>query len=181
MTAEYAARNPALTTPVLELEPGSYLPESSAILLHLAEGTDFLPTANTERAQVYRWLFFEQSAILPTVADLRFGLLTGRVEPDGEAAEAASRIAHAVIGIVEGHLEQRQFVVAERYTIADIGLFSYVHVAGEANVEMDRYPAIATWLERVRSQPGHVADLEPYPENARPGKGRSIHDIRFSS
>src|SRR5256885_5918744 len=89
MSAEYAARNPSLTTPVLELEPGKFLPESAAIMLHLAEGTHLLPEDRDERAQVYRWLFFEQSAVLPTIAMLRFRLLTRRASLD-DPAEAPS-------------------------------------------------------------------------------------------
>ena len=181
MTAEHAQRNPALTTPVLETAPGEYLPESNAILLHLAEGTDFLPEDRGGRAQAYRWLFFEQSAILPTIADIRFRLLTGRLDPDGDEARRASRLCAAVTGVVEGHLQQRAFAVAERFTVADVALFGYLHVAHEAGVDMSRFGAIAGWLERVREQPGHIEDLAPYPENSRPGASRSIHDIRLAS
>jgi glutathione S-transferase len=180
MTPEYAARNPALTTPTLELDDGTFLPESGAILLHLAEGTELLPEDRLERAQVYRWLFFEQSAILPTVADIRFRMLTGRLDPDSEAGQRAAQLATAVVSVVEGALQQRTFVVAERFTLADLALFGYVHVAHEAGVDMSGFGAIDEWLERVRAQPGHVEDLEPYPENSRPEHSRSIHDIRLA-
>ena len=177
MNAEYAAKNPGLTTPVLELPSGDHLAESGAILLHLAEGTEFLPEDALERAQVYRWLFFEQSAVLPTVADLRFRLHTGRIDP--ETAARLRLVSQGVLGVLETHLSQREFAVAESYTIADIALFGYVHTAGEADIDMSAYPGIGLWTERVRAQPGHVNDLEPYPENARPGKSRSIHDLRL--
>jgi glutathione S-transferase len=180
MTPEHAARNPALTTPVLELPDGSFLPESGAILLHLAEGTDLLPDDPAERAQVYRWLFFEQSAILPTVADIRFRMLTGRLDPDGDAGRRAAQLAGAVTSVVEGHLQGRTFAVGERFTLADIALFGYVHVAHEAGVDMSGFTAIAEWIERVRQQPGHVEDLAPYPENTRPGVSRTIHDVRLA-
>ncbi|HEX8207480.1 MAG TPA: glutathione S-transferase family protein, partial [Solirubrobacteraceae bacterium] len=166
MTPEHAARNPALTTPVLELPDGTHLPESGAILLHLAEGTELLPDDPVERAQVYRWLFFEQSAILPTVADIRFRMLTGRLDPESDAGRRASQLASAVTSVVEGHLKDRSFAVAERFTLADLALFGYLHVAHEAGVEMSGFPGIAGWLERVRAQPRHVEDLEPYPENS---------------
>jgi glutathione S-transferase len=178
MTPEYAAMNPSLTTPVLEVAPGSYLPESNAILLHLSEGTHLLPADHGERAQVYRWLFFEQGAMLPTIAELRFRLLTDRIDPNGEEAERAARVAGAVTGVLERHLQEREYAAADRYTVADIALFGYAHVADEARVDMNGYPAVAAWLERVRGQPGHVEDMAPYPDNARPGKGRSIHDVR---
>ena len=84
-------------------------------------------------------------------------------------------------GVVEGHLRQRSFAVAERFTVADIALFGYLHVAHEAGVDMSGFGAIAAWLERVREQPGHVEDLAPYPQNSRPGRSRSIHDIRLAS
>ena len=180
MTPEHAQRNPALTTPVLELESGEYLPESGAILLHLAEGTELLPEDPAERARVYRWLFFEQSAILPTVADIRFRMLTGRLDPDSEAGRNAALLATAVTGVVEGHLQGRAFAVGERFTVADIALFGYVHVAHEAGVDTSGFTAIAEWVERVRRQPRHIEDLAPYPENSSPGASRSIHDIRLA-
>ena len=180
MTPEHAARNPALTTPVLELPSGEHLPESGAILLHLAEGTDLLPDDRGERAQVYRWLFFEQSAILPTVADIRFRMLTGRLDPESEAGRNAALLATAVTGVVEGHLRERSFAVGGRFGVADIALFGYVHVADEAGVDMSGFTGIARWVERVRAQPGHVEDLAPYPENSRPGQSRSIHDVRLA-
>ena len=178
MTQEYGEMNPALATPVLELAPGSYLAESDAILLYLAEGTHLLPADREERAQVYRWLFFEQGTILPTVADLRFQLLTRRTDPDSQATQRATQVASAVLVVLERHLQGREFAVGERFSVADIALFGYVHVAGEAGVEMANYPAIGEWLERVRAQPGHIEDLAPYPDNAQPGKGSSIHDLR---
>lgn len=181
MTPEHAQRNPSLTTPVLELAPGEFLPESNAILLHLAEGTDLLPADPIERAQVYRWLFFEQSTILPTVADFRFRMLTGRLDPESAEGQHAARLAQAVVSIVEGHLKQRSFAVAERYTVADVALFGYVHVAHEAGVDMSGFDGIAAWLERVRAQPRHVEDLAPYPESSRPGRSRTIHDIRLGT
>ena len=181
MTPEHAARNPALTTPVLEIGPDEFLPESNAILLFLSEGTPLLPEDRSERAQAYRWLFFEQSAILPTVADFRFRMLTGRLDPQRDAGRKAARLATAVIGVVEGHLQDREFAVADRFTVADVALFGYVHVAHEAGVDMAGFGGIAAWLGRVREQPGHVEDLAPYPENSHPGRSRSIHDIRLAS
>jgi glutathione S-transferase len=176
LTPEYAAKNPSLSTPVLEFEPGRYLPESAAILLFLAEGSDLLPAEREARAQAHRWLFYEQSTVLPTVAMTRFRLLTGRLEPGSEQAGRDSGIAAAVVAGVDNQLRERAFIVDNRFTVADIALFGYLHVAGEAGVDTSALPRLDAWLERVRSEPGHVDDLEPYPENARPGKGRSIWD-----
>jgi glutathione S-transferase len=176
MTGEYAAKNPALTTPVLELSPGEYLPESAAILLYLAEDSALLPAGRTARAQIYRWLFFEQSAIVPTLGRLRFQLMTGRLAPDSDEFQRQKRVAMGPTGVVEGHLGERSFLVGDDFTVADIGVYGYLHVAHEADLEMDQFPNVLAWLERVRSRPRHVADLAPYPENTRPGVSRSIWD-----
>jgi len=176
MTREYAARNPAMRTPVLELESGGHLPESGAIMLHLAEGTDLLPADRDERAQVYRWLFFEQSEVLPTIAMLRFRLLTGRADPDDPRVSRAVARASGVADVLDGHLEDRAYVVGERFTVADIGLFGYMHVADEAGVETASMGGLQAWLERVRSEPRHIEDMARYPDNSRRGKSRSIYD-----
>lgn len=162
---------------MLELESGAFLPESGAILLHLAEGTALLPSDALERAQVYRWLFFEQSAVLAVIALLRFRLLTERLAPDSDEAKRMMGNAQAVAATVNGYLEPRQFLVADRFSVADIALYGYLHVADEAGVDMNELSELSGWLERVRTQPGHIADLMPYPPNARPGQGRSIYDF----
>jgi glutathione S-transferase len=176
MSQEYGAKNPSLTTPVLELEPGRFLPESVAIMLHLAEGTHLLPEDRYERAQVYRWLCFEQSAVLPTIAMLRFRLLTSRASLDDPAEAPSLNMARGVAGVVEGHLKERTYFVAERLTLADLALFGYMHVAGEAGVDTESLPALQAWVERVRAEPRHVEDLAPYPENSHRGASQSIYD-----
>jgi glutathione S-transferase len=176
LTDAFAAINPARTTPVLEPAPGRYLPESAAILAYLAEGTPFLPAGVFERAQVLRWLAYEQTEVVPATGGLRFRLVTGRLAPDDDEAVRRRRDGEEVLRLLDAHLAEREFFVDGRYTIADIALYGYVHVAGEAGFELERYPAVAGWLQRVEAQPGHVNDLEPYPANARAGSGRSIYD-----
>ena len=172
LTDEYAAINPSRRVPVLETDDGEYLIESGAILLHLAEGSSFLPDDPTARAQVYRWLFFEQSSIYPTVGGLRFLVGTGRIDaenaPKGPSVQA--------LKVLENHLSEHDFLVGDSYTLADLALFGYVHVADEGGIEMDRFPAVQRWLDRVREQPGHMNDLEGFPENATVGESRSIYD-----
>ena len=150
---EYFEKNPGLTTPVLEIEAGVYLPESGAILLYLADGTEFLPSDPLERAQVHRWMMWEQARLFAIVGALRFFLASGRIDPESREARQQLRFSAAIVGQADGHL------------------------AHEAGVDMDPFANVAAWLERVREQPNHVADLEPYPENAQRGKSRSIYDL----
>jgi glutathione S-transferase len=176
LTDEYARMNPARSTPVLELDDGTYLPESGAILLYLADGTPLLPAERAERAQVARWLLFEQADVVPTVGGLRFRLATGRLAPDHPRVDRARSAGHLMLGVLDEHLRGRDFLVADRYSVADVAIYGYVHVAHEAGVATDDHPEVARWLERVAAQPGYMNDLEPYPANARAGASRSIYD-----
>jgi glutathione S-transferase len=172
LTEEFAAINPVRTTPVLEDPPGTFLQESNAILLHLARGTPFL----SDDPQVYRWLFYEQADVVPTMGGLRFRLITGRLAPD-DAESLRRRVAsYEVLQLLDAHLAPREFFVGDRYSVADIGIYGYVHVAGEAGLDLQLYSALRAWLERVQAQPGYVNDLEPYPPNSRVGASRSIYD-----
>ena len=174
---EYFEKNPGLTTPVLEVEPGVYLPESGAILLYLAEGTEILPRDPIERAQAHPWMTWEPARLFAIVGALRFCLLSGRLDPDSHAARQQLAFSKAIVGQAEGHLASNEFFVAGRYTVADIAAYGYLQVAHEAGVDMEPFSNVAAWLERVREQPNHVADLEPYPENAQRGKSQSIYDL----
>jgi glutathione S-transferase len=176
LTDEYAAVNPARETPVLEYAPGRFLAESGAILVYLASGTPLLPDDAEGLADVCRWLLYEQTAVIPVTGGLRFRLQTGRLRADDPDAIERRRRGVEVLGLLDRHLERADFFAAGRYTIADVALFGYLHVAHEAGLPMHAYPALQAWLARVASQPGYVNDLEPYPDNARPGAGRSIYD-----
>jgi len=172
LTDEFAAVNPARSTPVLEDPPGIFLPESNAILLHLAEGTPFLP----RDPQVYRWLFFEQADVVPAIGGLRFRLITRRLQPDEPDAARRRAAAHDVLALLDAQVSGREFFVGDDYSLADIGLYGYVHVAGEAGLELEPYAAVREWLARVERQAGFMNDLEPYPANAMAGAGRSTYD-----
>jgi glutathione S-transferase len=155
-TPGFLAKNPNHRIPLLEWPDGRRLAESNAILFHLAEGTPLLPADRFERAQALQWMFFEQYSHEPYVAVVRFWHFSGQLERHrAELADKMERGHHA-LGVMEQHVAERAFFAGERYSIADIALYAYTHVAGEGGFELGRYPAVQRWLERVRSQPGHV-------------------------
>ncbi|HEX8085504.1 MAG TPA: glutathione S-transferase family protein [Solirubrobacteraceae bacterium] len=178
LTPEFAARNPARTTPVLELDDGRNLPESAAILTYLAMGTPLLPDDPLQKAEVVGWLAYEQAEVIPAVAGLRFRLQTGRLAPDDPGAESRRRAGRFVLDTLERHLAAAgDYFVGDRYSIADIALYGYLHVAEEAGYELHAHRRLDAWRQRVREQPRHMNDVAPYPANAAPGAGRSIYDL----
>jgi len=175
LTDDYARINPARTTPVLET-PDGFLPESNAILVYLAAGTPLLPADPFELAQVVRWLVFEQTDVVPTMGGLRFRLLVGRLTPEHPDAIRRHEGAREVLQLLDDHLAGREFLVGDRYTIADIAVYGYSHLAHEAGIEMEPYANVQAWFRRVEEQPGYIEDVEPYGANAAPGAGRSLYD-----
>jgi glutathione S-transferase len=169
LTDAYADVNPVRETPVLELDSGERIAQSPAILWYLAEDTPFLPAERVARAQVLQWLAFEQERVMGGIGGTRFRRLTGRPEVAGRLA-----VGEQALAVLEAHLDGRDWLVGERCTIADVAVFGYGHVAADAGLAAG--PAVAAWMERIRALPGFVADLAPYPENARAGAGRSIYD-----
>jgi len=157
-TSAYLAKNPNGRVPLLQLEGNQYLPESNAILNYLADGTEFLPSARLERARVLQWMFFEQYSHEPYIATSRFIVhFLGQAEQQRAVLEEKRKPGYAALDLMETHLKERTFFVAERYSIADIGLYAYTHVADEGGFELGSYTAIGAWLDRVRAQPNHVA------------------------
>jgi glutathione S-transferase len=142
----------------LEIEPGRYLAESNAILVYLSEGTEFLPYDRFLRAQVLQWLFFEQYSHQPFIATSRFLLsILGKPEEYREAIKQRREPGYAALRVMEKHLSSHTFFVGERYTIADIALFAYTHVADEGGFDLTQFPAIQTWIKRVKSQSGYIS------------------------
>lgn len=174
-TAAYREMNPAGRTPVLELDDGQTIAESNAILLYLGEGTPFVPEELVERARVWQWLFFEQNLFEPRVGGLRFRRLTGRGGLDPALLADLGRAAEEAMRMLGSHLAGRDFLVGSEYSVADTSLYAYAHVAGEGGLDLDRYPDVRSWLRRVEEVPRMMNDLQPYPENARAGRGRSVH------
>jgi glutathione S-transferase len=148
-------KNPALRVPTLVLDDARTLGESNAIIFYFAEGTEYLPEDRFERAQVLQWQFFEQYDHEPNIAVARFWRVAG-IEPSAAELEAKMGGGYKALAAMERHLATRQFLVGDRYTIADIALYAYTHVAPEGGFALDGCPAIRAWLDRVREQPGHV-------------------------
>lgn len=147
--------NPALRVPTLVLDDGRALAESNAIIFYFADGTDLLPDDRYERAQVLQWMFFEQYSHEPFIAVARFWAHADMKPPDSER-EAKHRGGVAALKAMEGHLRGHEYLVGERYSIADISLYAYTHVAPEGGFDLEPYPAVRGWLERVTAQPNHI-------------------------
>lgn len=176
LTDEYARLNPQRQTPVLEIDGAEPLTESGAILVRLAEGTEYLPEDPDERAQALRWLFFEQTEVIQGIAGLRFRLITQRIRPDGREALWRRSVGDAALNVLNDKLGKSDYLAGDAYSIAEIALFAYVHVANEAGFELSEYAAVQEWAERVRGTRGYMNDLEPYPPNSMAGQSRSIYD-----
>ena len=156
-TAEFLAKNPNGKIPVLELEDGTCLWESNAILNLLADGSEFLPTEPRLRTQVLQWQFFEQYSHEPYIAVARFiQLYQGMPEARREEYEVCHVRGHKAFRVMEQQLQRTPYLVGEQYTLADIALYAYTHVAHEGGFDLSGYPAINAWLERIASHPRHV-------------------------
>ncbi|MEO7775756.1 MAG: glutathione S-transferase family protein [Steroidobacteraceae bacterium] len=157
-TAEFLAMNPNARVPLLDLGNGQFLPESNAILHYLAEGSHLLPRDRLQRARVLQWMFFEQYSHEPFVAVARFILrYLGRPAKEEERLQRCFAPGYRALDVMEKHLAQCNFLVAERYSIADIALYAYTHVAHEGGFDLGNYPATRAWLARVRGQPNYRA------------------------
>ncbi|MBD1852331.1 glutathione S-transferase family protein [Leptolyngbya sp. FACHB-711] len=155
-TPEFLAKNPNGRIPVLEITPGEFLSESNAILIYLSQGTDFLPLSPLEHARVMQWLFFEQYSHEPFIATSRFWLQHDMAETKKQALAEKQAPGYAALGVMEQRLKDHPFLVNDRYTIADIALFAYTHVAHEGNFDLSSFPGILQWIDRVKSQPNYI-------------------------
>lgn len=157
----FLEKNPHGKVPVLEAHGGVCLRESNAIMCYLAEGTPLLPDDHLLKAQVMQWLFFEQYSHEPYIA-ASHAIIYFFGRPPGSDAELEEKQApgYKALELMEQHLGAHEFFVGERYTIADIALYAYTHVAEEAEFELARFPAVCAWLKRVEGQPGYVSKAE---------------------
>lgn len=156
-TPEFLAKTPAGRVPAVEMPDGTMLVESNALLWHFARGTVFLPTEPLDQTRMLQWLFFEQNQVETSLAEARFqiGLMQ---QPEKYRPQLEHRKARGLRALqtMETHLQQHDFFVANRYTIADIALYAYTHVGHEGGFDLSPYPQLNAWLARVRQQPRHV-------------------------
>jgi glutathione S-transferase len=156
-TPVFLAKNPNGKVPLLELEDGSYLPESNAILWYLAEDTELAPAGRLGRARALQWMFFEQYSHEPYVAVARS--IVRYLPPDSARRAELPRLrerGRQALAVMERHLAREPYFVDAVYSIADIALFAYTHCAEDGGIELAPYPAVRAWLERVRMQPRFV-------------------------
>ena len=157
-TPEFLAKNPNGRVPLLQAPDGRLLAESNAMLLHLGEGTPWLPADAWQRAKVYEWLFFEQYSHEPYVATVRFWVAFMRKGEEwrDKIAEAMVK-GYAALGVMERQLAQTPFLVGAEPTLADVALYAYTHVAHEGGFSLREYPALRAWLGRFAALPGFAA------------------------
>jgi glutathione S-transferase len=159
-TLKFLAMNSNGKVPLLSLEDGTFLPESNAILNYLAEGSRLLPSERLERARVLQWMFFEQYSHEPYVAVARS--IVRYCPPESPRRAELPRLlerGNQALSVMEQHLRRAPFFPGNRYTIADIALYAYTHCAGDGGFELSDFPAVKTWVDRVRAQPRHVPML----------------------
>ncbi len=156
-TPEFIKMSPVGKTPVLEIDLGQYLTESNAIIYYLADRTNFLPSKRWLRAQVMQWLFFEQYNHEPNIATVRFWIsILHQSEQKREAIIQKQQLGYAALQVMEQHLVTHDYFVGDRYSIADIALYAYTHVAEEGNFDLSGFPAILAWFDRIIEQPNHI-------------------------
>lgn len=157
-TPEFLAKNPNGRVPLLETDDGVFLAESNAILWYLAEATELIPTSAIGRAQVLQWMLFEQYSHEPYVAVARY-IMRHLADNHPRRAELPERRKQglAAFSVMETHLQSRHFFVDETYSLADIALYAYSHVADQGGFDLAKFPAVQHWLERVASQPNYIA------------------------
>ena len=156
-TPEFLAINPDGRIPTVQFDDGRILAQSNAIMFYFAEGTRFLPADRFERSEALQWMFFEQYSHEPYIAVARFWIheLHKRLEWAERLKEKWQK-GYQALDVMERRLRDHAFLAGKAYSVADIALYAYTHVAEEGDFDLGRYPAIRAWLDRVADQPGHV-------------------------
>jgi glutathione S-transferase len=157
-TPEFLAKNPTGQVPLLEVTPGRYLAESNAILWFVAGGSVLAPEARIERAEALQWMFFEQHSLEPNIGAAYFwlALVKGGRDLQQHALEDWMEEGYRALGVMDKHLKHRRYFAADRYTIADIALYAYTHIAHECDFDLTTFPHIRAWLDRIAAEPGYI-------------------------
>ena len=155
---EFLALNPRGQVPYLVLADGRGLGESNAIAWWVAEGTPLMPSDAVTRAQAVQWMIFEQTALEPHISPARFFT---HIVPDQREAHAADiprwlEAGHRGLAVLDAHLARRDFVTDHGYSVADVAVYGYTHLAGEGGFDLARYPAVQRWMARVQATPGYA-------------------------
>jgi glutathione S-transferase len=158
-TPTFLAKNPSGQVPLLEVAPGRHLAESNAILWFLGEGTRLVSSDPIDRATTLQWLFFEQHGIVPNIGAAYFWLVLvkGGRELQRHALDDWMEEGHRALKVMDAHLSTHRYFVGGRYSIADVALYAYTHVAHECDFDLAPFPAIRDWLKRIEAEPGHIA------------------------
>jgi glutathione S-transferase len=163
-TPEFLAKNPSGQVPLLEVEQGRYIAESNAILWYLAIGTSLVPESRIERAEALQWMFFEQHALEPNIGAAYFwlSLVKGGRTLQTHALEDWMERGYAALQVMENHLKTHDYFAAGQLTVADIALYGYTHVADHCDYDLESFPAVRAWLQRVELAEGFVSmDWQP--------------------
>ena len=159
-TPAFLAMNPNGKIPVLVIDEGDTLAESNAILFYLAQGSTLWPADPRQQAEVLKWLFFEQYSHEPYIAVARFiQFYLGLPEDRLEEYKKLHKGGYKALKVMERQLQLTPYLVGDQFSIADVALYAYTHVANEGGFELDAYPGVQAWLKRVASHPKHVAML----------------------
>jgi glutathione S-transferase len=160
-TPDFLAKNPNGQVPLLELAQGRYLAESNAILWYVAAGTPLAPESRLDRAEMMQWMFFEQHALEPNIGAAYFwlSLVKGGRELHAYSLEDWIERGYRALQVMEQHLGQRRYFAADQLTVADIALYGYTHLAELCDYDLDGFPQIRAWLQRIESLPGYVPML----------------------
>ncbi len=158
-TPEFLAKNPSGQVPLLEVAPGRFIAESNAILWYVAGGTALAPEDRIDRAEALQWMFFEQHSLEPNLGAAYFWLVLvkGGRELQRHALDDWMEEGYRALKVMENHLKHHHYFAADRYTIADIALYAYTHLAHQCDFDLTAFPSIRAWLERVAAETGHVA------------------------
>jgi glutathione S-transferase len=158
-TPEFLAMNPNGQVPLLQVADDRYLAESNAILWHLASGTHLRPKDRYDRAEALQWMFFEQHSLEPNMGAAWFwlALVRGGRELQRHALDDWMEEGYRALGVMERRLHLKTFIAADMFTVAEIALYGYTHLAEQCDFDLTGYPAVRDWLQRVTQQPGYVS------------------------